>query len=288
MLTRSAWPGKVERSPAQQALLQATGQRLLIVELHGMLFFGSATQLTQQLEERLLQPDAPAQVVLDFRHVRWLDSSAAQALGRLFKLAARLHVRLALSGLPPAVDQALRAAGALAGPAAALHADIDAAVEAWDQAQLHDAESATVVGLADLDLEAPAAAHLLAHFDTLTLAAGDTLFRQGEASDALYLVRSGRLSAWVKTGAAPGIDEVMVRSILAGGAIGEMGLFRAVRRSATLRADTPAVVMRLQRQRLQQLEQQQPLQALALYRLFLRQLSGRLDQATAQAHALAR
>lgn len=285
LVDRNDWPGRDERSALQMEHLRTHGARWRIVELQGALFFGSAIALVGRVEALLAQ--APERLLFDFRHVRWLDSSGAQALGRLFKAAQKNGCEVHLSGLSPASAAALRAAGAAGDAGPPVHADIDTALGAWDESVL---QAAGIVAPSLLSALAPAlgseaaAKRLLDAFEPLALAAGEVLFRQGDASDALYLVQSGRLAALVRQGDA----EVAVRTSGPGATIGEMGLFRGRDRSATLRAEQPSVVLRLAHARLAELETQEPALASALYRFFLHQLAGRLDQSTAQAAALAR
>lgn len=287
MVARSAWPSSVERSAAQVEFLQSVSQGLRIVELQGVLFFGSTTRLVAQIEALLHGGSPPQRLLFDFQHVRWLDTSAAQSLGRLFKQAGRQGVVVELSHLAGTPRRALKVAGCLGAGGPVLRADIDEAVCAWDDTALAGAGAG---GLHDAALQdwlaesmAPeVAAQVLGHFEPLALDAGAVLFRQGEPADALYLVQSGRLAAVVKIGG----QERAVRTINPGGAVGEMGLFRATPRSATVRAELPSTLLGLSAQRLQALEREQPALAAALYRLFLRQLAGRLEQSTAQAHAL--
>ena len=287
LFTRAAWPSRVERPLAQDEWLQQQGRGLAIVELQGTLFFGSTTRLGAQIEALLAGAEPPQCLLFDFQHVRGLDTSAAQSMARLFKAARSQGVAVALSRLDARGLAVLQAAGAADARQPPRHADIDAAVAAWDDAQLA-AQGRDEAGFepalqAQLPPEVPLPL-LLSHFETLHLAPGDTLFRAGDPADALYLVRSGRLSAWVDT--AEG--EVSVRSVMAGSAVGEMGLFRRSPRSATVRADGACTVLRLSEQALQGMAAAHPNVASALYRLFVLQMASRVAQLTTQANALAR
>jgi SulP family sulfate permease len=287
VVSRAQWPTRVERAPAELALLREGGERALIVELQGVLFFGSAIQLSRQIEALLLADPPPARLLLDFQHVRSLDSSAAQTLARLYDHARQLGVGLELSQLRAELRRALELAGALRGGRLPVHDSIDAAVSAWDDAVLAQA------GLAPLPLErwlaqalpsADLLMPLLDYFEPLMLAPGETLFAQGEDSDAMYLVQSGRLSAMLE--AEEGWRTV--RTIHAGGSIGEMGLFRGTARSAHVQAEQASSLLRLRRERLRAMEREHPALAAAVYRLFVQQLADRLDQSTMQLAALAR
>jgi len=283
---RGAWPGRVERSSRDAELLQGCAERMCIVELQGVLFFGSITRLTKEVQAILQGAGAPERMLFDFSQVHGIDSSAAQSLGGIFKTARRLGAQVTMSKLSASHRRALVEAGCFAGAAPAEHDSIDAAINAWDE------EALTRIGPAPFTFDAwleqaipgEATAHrVIGYFEAVTLPAGDMLFSQGDESDALYLVRSGRLRAYAIVGG----HEMNVLAILVGGAIGEMGLFRATRRSLTIRAEHDSVLMKLSRARLDEMEARDPELAAALYRQFLRQLASRLDQATARAHALA-
>jgi len=287
LVTRRQWPSQVERAPAELALLRDAGEHAVIVELQGALFFGSAIQLSRQVEALLAAAQAPTRLLFDFQHVHSLDSSAAQALARLFSHARQLSVAVEASQLSADIRRALELVGALRRDQLRLHDNIDAAVSAWDDAVLARA------ALAPLPLDRWLAqalpsdtmlAPLLAYFEPLALAAGERLFALGEDSDAMFLVQTGRLVAVVDSAAG----QRTVRTINAGGSVGEMGLFRATPRSAHVRAEQASQLLRLRRDRLQAMERERPDLAAAVYRLFVRQLADRLDQSTSQLAAIAR
>lgn len=285
MLTRSAWPAKVERSATQADLLQIAGERLSIVELQGVLFFGSVTLLTRNIEALLEGPAPPERLLFDFHRVNWIDSSAGLALGRLFKLALRHGVRVDISQPSESVRRALEAAGCLAADGPSVYTDIDAVVNEWDEVAL--AKSSVVdrsfeERLTESRPSGSSAEQVMSYFESVSLDPGSLLFAQGDVSDALYLVQSGRLSARVQVAGR----ELAIRTILPGSVIGEMGLMRFMPRSATVRADQPCMLLRLHREKLEEVEASHPELAAALYRLFLRQMAGRIDQLTAQANAL--
>jgi predicted acylesterase/phospholipase RssA/CRP-like cAMP-binding protein len=75
------------------------------------------------------------------------------------------------------------------------------------------------------------------------LAAGEVLFREGDAPDALYLLRSGRLE--VTLGGSAGRAERLVAHIDPGDVVGEAGLLSGEARSASVRAELASLVLRL-------------------------------------------
>jgi CRP-like cAMP-binding protein/Zn-dependent protease len=81
---------------------------------------------------------------------------------------------------------------------------------------------------------------LLEHGGWLNVAPGETVIREGEEGDAFYVVGSGRLE--VLRG------EELVGRLERGSHFGEIALLQNVRRTATVRAKTPARVYRLDRE----------------------------------------
>jgi CRP-like cAMP-binding protein len=67
-----------------------------------------------------------------------------------------------------------------------------------------------------------------------------------------------------------------------------MGLFRHQPRSASVRADTATVLLKLSAAQLETFEAHDPSLAAALYRLFVQQMASRVEQLTVQAHQLSR
>lgn len=286
-LLRSAWPTKIEYGPGQLDVVTVAGHNALILELQGVLFFGSVTQLIDHIEQIVSGPKPPRRLLLDFQHVPRVDSSAGQALARQLKEAEVQGLTIDFSGVAPDVKRSLDSIGCAPSRGAEPFRDIDAAVAAWDAEALSGAQGPDAVLEHWLAAELGSrdeASQVLGQFDALRLAPGDVLFAQGDAPDALYLVREGRLTASVQRGS----ERIEVRTVLAGSALGEMGLFRGLPRSATLTADQPSLVLRLAGERLRRLEAEQPRQAAALHRMLIRQLSARLEQANAAATAQAR
>jgi CRP/FNR family transcriptional regulator, cyclic AMP receptor protein len=75
------------------------------------------------------------------------------------------------------------------------------------------------------------------------LASGEILFRQGDPSDWVVLVRSGRVEVLRETGG----DSILLGTARAGEFIGEMGVLEARPRSATVRAATELEVELIER-----------------------------------------
>jgi CRP-like cAMP-binding protein/di/tricarboxylate transporter len=121
------------------------------------------------------------------------------------------------------------------------------------------------------EIDRVALAQLAAHLDPMEFQEGDTVCRQGEAGDCLYLLTSGRLGVHLHepdSGASRRID-----SLGPGDFFGEMALLTGEPRSATIRAEMPSRVLRLDRERFETLVRAQPSSFLAIARVLSRRLT---------------
>jgi SulP family sulfate permease len=84
---------------------------------------------------------------------------------------------------------------------------------------------------------------------------------------------------------APG-RELRVRSIERHTLVGEMGLYRAVPRGASVLVDQPTIVYRLSRDALKQMEADAPPLAVAFHKFVVRALADRLDFVNREVAAL--
>jgi predicted acylesterase/phospholipase RssA/CRP-like cAMP-binding protein len=143
-----------------------------------------------------------------------------------------------------------------------LHAGTLAAMEA----------AAGVDGMfADLDDQARAV--IEAEAEWTLLGSGDTLFREGDAGDALYVLVSGRLRVLV---ASPAGENALVAEIGRGESVGEMALLTGAPRSATVIAVRDSRLVRLSQAGFERIVQRCP-QAMLLV---TRRLVQRLQQTT--------
>jgi SulP family sulfate permease len=99
----------IERPRLYRQLLSQKGDWLYILELQGFIFFGTANKLLDRVRRRMDDPDLPAPrfIVLDFRLVSGLDSSAVLSFARMKQLAQRQGVTLILTHLAPQMRRQL-------------------------------------------------------------------------------------------------------------------------------------------------------------------------------------
>ncbi|NNL12547.1 MAG: cyclic nucleotide-binding domain-containing protein [Acidimicrobiia bacterium] len=117
-------------------------------------------------------------------------------------------------------------------------------------------------------LEDPALARLAEGAESLHLPGGETLLREGDRADALYVVASGRMQAFV---AAEG-TETLVGEIGRGEVIGEMGILGDEPRSATVRALRDSNLLRFSSDMFVGFLHEHPEELFAITRLIIQRL----------------
>ncbi len=271
------------RASRDQAVLDAHGGRIRVVQLQGYIFFGSAHRLLTDMTRELDGGAALAFLVVDFRHVVGIDCSAATTLARLQRRLETHAVVLVCTGLDLVIERLLRLAGCTLQGGAPGDLDLDRGLE-WCEEQLLSA-TGTAAEVASLTDEFAALAgdrellpRLLRHAELVELPAGAPLFRVGDECDGLYLIEAGRLTAWHDHG---GAGRRRLRTMGPGSLIGEAGLYRRSLRSAAVVSDTPARLQRLSNAALEQMRRGSPELLAELHRVVATLLADRLVRTTA-------
>ena len=102
---------------------------------------------------------------------------------------------------------------------------------------------------------------------------GECLFRQGDPADAMFLIESGQLAVVLEVAAG---QRAQVRRFGPGQLLGEMALYHAAARTATVEAVGQVRLWRLGIDKLRAMERNQPALALALHRRVAAQLAERV------------
>lgn len=277
----------VVRPSEELAVLSREGGRIRFIELSGMLFFGSAYQLMARVKQ-LVAKAPPDAIVLDLTAVSGCDSSATAVIARMRKLLARDGLAFAVAGGSAPILALLRSSGCLS-PGDAVYAAIDEALEAAEVALLRaDADvAAAPTSLRHwlsraLDSE-PLATALIDACRREDHAAGDYLCREGEPSDTLLFIETGRVGVMI----GPPTAQRCVRIFGPHTIAGEHGFVLGLPRTASLRVEQPSRVFVLERARFAAIQAERPELAIALLRDIVRLQSERLAFATRQNAMLA-
>jgi SulP family sulfate permease len=274
----------VDRPPDCRAALREQGEGIFILKLHGFIFFGTANGLYTRIKQRTVDAALPPLrfVALDFREVSGLDTSAVISLIKMRQLAAKSGFVILLSHLGGHDRKMMEREELIRTDDANLKvfADLDHALE-WCEDQVLLEAGVDQCGL-DLTLQHHLEALFPGSFDYAKLApylermeipAGKYFIEQGDPSDDMYFIESGRVAVHVKLATG---EVLRLRKMGAGNVVGEMGLYLDKKRSASVIADEDAVVYRLSRESLWDMEEEHPATAAAFHQFMVRMLSQRV------------
>lgn len=292
VVDRSSFRSRVDRPIDHQELLVQYGNNIQIMWLHGFVFFGSAHRLLLDVKNivETRGQNVCRSLILDFRQVLGIDSSAILNLGKLWNLAEREGFIIALSSVSPWLLEILQGGGLL-GPTdkvGKLFPNLDAALE-WCEDSLIAKHVSSESGLRSADEwlareigSQDLFVRLMSYLEQIEFKAGDYIFSQGAKADALFLLYTGRVSVLYQM---PNGSELRLRSIAGQTVLGEMGLYRTQPRGASIRVDKSCVVYRLSADALAMMEADDPSLAYAFHKFIVRILASRLDFANREAAA---
>ena len=274
----------VLRTSDQTDILQAEGDQIYILELQGLIFFGTANKLLNQIRDRIAHPTSKEvrYVILDFRLVSGLDASAVLSFAKLKQVAGQKQVHLLFTNLSSEAKQLLKQGECLEAddPFCHVFADLDRGLE-WCEQQILQGSNKTQSEARSLseylkaDFSDPKQVdQLMKCLEIRQLAEGEHLFRQGDPFDGLYFVGSGQVSVVLELGEG---QTKRIRTYTVGNTIGEMGLYRKTLRMASVVADKPSTVYFLPTEAFEQIEASDPLLASNIHRFIVNLLAERLN-----------
>lgn len=272
----------VERSPHHQRLLRELGLHTLILELRGFIFFGTASALLEQVRSRIDSAQQPGIrfVVLDFRRVTALDSSAILSFVRCKQLTDARQITLVLTHLTAEMNRQFKMGGLPASdPAVRFFPDLDRGLEWCEEALLRVSTTAEEMPvtlrsqLAEAGMEAAQSARLIQYLEQVQVAEGEHLVRQSDEEGDLYLIEAGKASVYRELQDG---TRLRLRTLGPGTAIGELNLYLRTGRTASVIADQPTTAYRLTPAALARMKEREPVLAVALHELIAHILAERL------------
>ena len=300
MYTRRHYPSHVTRPPAEDELLEAHGSQIVMAELHGYLFFGTAHRLFSQLRTRLDEHglEQIRFVLLDFRLVTGMDSSVNTSFRRLVRYLAQGDVQLVLTGMAPSLEVAWRRDVVAGGQVTAekvtgvpifptldlgliwcenqILAAVDRCAQGQDTPNFVD-YVLTMLPATQADELATRRASLAAVIEERRYAPAESIICAGEQPDGLFYLEEGEVV--VQTSSPEGAP-LILRRMQPGVVIGEISLYTGGGATADVVAGQPSALSLISRAAIAELEQTSPDMAIALHRMLARDLSKKLIYST--------
>jgi SulP family sulfate permease len=236
------------RDPKLTEILAAQGGRIVVFELEGPIFFGTAEDLATRVEA--VSRAGASHVLLDLRRVNELDTTGARILIQIHDRLKRQGGRLLFShaGDNPLVSTVLRDLGvASALGQDVLFADTDAALE-WAEEQVIRAHGAGDVLTDEIALDRLSLLEDLTEAERAVVrtllvrraySPGEVVIKEGSLDRDLFLISKGTVSVRIEM---PGQGRRRrLASFAAGTVFGEVALLDQQPRSATVTADDESV-----------------------------------------------
>jgi len=293
VLSGAQLSSNVDRPVGLMRELKERGQAIYILKLQGFIFFGTASHLLEKIRTRYAKTSLlPLRfVVLDFRRVTGLDSSAIFSLRKAEQMGQKrgfaiiiCHASAELVSELHYSQEQLNGNGSLR-----LYADLDHGLEACENELLRlpatDSRSPRRLNeqLSALWPREASPAGLLPYLERQEFPAQTHLIVQGDKSCGLYFIESGHVTARLEFSDG---RTLRLRTMGPGTVVGEISLFLGGPRTASVVTNEPCVVYGLTPAALARLEQAEPALALAFHRFMVCLLAERLTNSTSTLRSL--
>lgn len=249
-VVRRVIPGDATRSrrsrgAAQMELLEQLGSQIAVIELEGVIFFGTADDLLVRIDQCLRE--GARHIIIDLSRVHDVDTTGAQMLIQIRERVSSRGGTLIVSHAAPGQPQwdFLVDTGVVASLGqGAFTPDTDRALEIAENVLLEstgDPSMRAEIPLRALNLFARLAPGELAVLSPLltrrTFNPGEFVFREGDPGDDLFVIARGTASVY----RVDGERSMRLITFGEGTVFGEMALLDAKPRSASVQADNAMV-----------------------------------------------
>ena len=281
--TIDRYRSSVERSPADNDVLEKHGVEAAVYALRGFLFFGTANAVLDTIrDDERGREGRQRMVLLDFERVTGMDISALNTFAQIRTACEFAQITLLYSGVSLDIRENLVTLGAVNTDHGEplIFKDADHAIEYMEESLLTEydgsGERLTVSQHLQRILGERHKAELLArHMDRVEVREKEILFEQGAEDCGLYILEQGTMTALIRSGRA---GYRRVKKFRPGALIGEMSAYsNDRRRSATLVADEDSVLYHLSAERIASLDQDNLELVAAIHELVARTLGMRVD-----------
>jgi MFS superfamily sulfate permease-like transporter len=279
------------RTSEEAALLEKRGGDIRVLELQGVLFFGSAEMLNDDIERA--SASGLRTIILDLRRVTEIDATGSQILVDIQTSLACKNQHLVLSLAKNSETAArLSEAGTIEaiGPGCVFE-DIDRAME-WAEDDLirthaDEVTKSDEIPLTHVDLLSTLTSTELkaikSHTRREAFPRSTVIFREGEPGKQLFIVTKGNVSAYLNQNNG---GDIRLATFAPGTIFGELAFLDAGPRSATVVADDDVICYVISDKQFAALAKHTPEVAIKLLSRLGRELSRRLRRANLTIHQL--
>ena len=275
-LTAATFQSRIARPKLHKRILRRYGNQVLILELQGYIFFGTANQLLEQIRAHLNNyvEKRLCFILLDFSGVTGIDSSVVLSFRKLNKMVQNNQAIIVLTGLSEKIETFLRKSGVLDLDEDSFHisSDLDYGVE-WCEEKLlqstgvlnRDTSKSIQAHLEEMIGDTELTARIMGYLEKDQLPAGTHFIHQGDSPGALYFLEDGMVTAQLEIW---GEEPRRLNTMSSENMVGEIGFYLGSKRNASVITETPATLYRLTTEALSKMESQDP-EAAALFHKYI-------------------
>ena len=281
------------RPASDMEQLDKNGNKVVVLVLEGIVFFGTADHLLDQIE-RLLREDV-SNLILDMKRITYIDSTGAGTIAQIAKLVRQSRRQLLVSHMnknhelwgffqDTGVVSAVGASG--------FFDDTDHALEKAENDVLF-----AVIGEKNILTETPLAritpmellnsqelALLTPKLEKRIFQPGEYVFLEGDTGDELFIISEGSASVYRAMEGNLGTHRLVTFG--QGTVFGEMALLDSQPRSASVRVDTKLTCYVMSRRQMDELVEQHHAIAVKIMTSLSRELGQRLRSANKTINSL--
>jgi SulP family sulfate permease len=269
-LSGASLHSQVGRSNQHKDILAEKGAQIHILRLQGYIFFGSIQRVLQNVRERMsAKKSQPLKyLVLDFKRVNRLDSSAVFGITRLKQLTDANNIPMTWTSLSEDVRKQLGDGSLLMteDELFSIQPTLDHGAE-WCENKLlaremQELKSSAADALSYINNSFPGFTRVKEYMQQETIQAGEYFIRQGEASNDMFLIESGLVT--VEFEMSDG-EKTRLRSVQGGATVGEIAFYLGGLRSASVKAEEASIVYRLTTSAMREMQKKDPDLAILLH-----------------------
>jgi SulP family sulfate permease len=275
-LTAATFQSRIARPKLQKRILRRYGEQVLILELQGYIFFGTANQLLEQIRAHIdsYTNTRLCFLLLDFSQVTGIDSSVVPIFRKMNQLVEKNNASIILTGLTQDIKTFLQRSGILNSEDSSIQVapNLDQGVE-WCEDKLlmstgvlsKDTRKSIQDQLRELVGDSALINRIMRYLERQDLPAGTHVIHQGDSPGALYFLEAGVVTAQLEVS---GEEPRRLNTMSSENLVGELGFYLGVKRNASVITETPTTLYRLTTEALEKMESEEP-KAAALFHKYI-------------------
>ena len=295
-LTVATFQSTIARPKLHKRLLRRYGKQVLILELQGYIFFGTANQLLEKIRVHInnYRDSRLCFLVVDFSQVTGIDSSVVVSFNKMMHLLLENDATIVLTGLSKKIRTFLEKSDVLqkGSDSFIVLPDLDHGVEWCENTLLEstgvlnrEAHQSFQVQINEFNGENGITARIMNYLELLDFPAGFKLIQQGDLPGSMFFLEQGVVTVRLEE---PGKEPVRLNTLNSENLVGELGFYLGSKRNASVIADTPIKVYRLTSESIRSMESSDPEAAAAFHKFIVLIMADKLSHIMSTVETLMR